>query len=279
MARVLGNILIIFLLAAAMAFSQGCAEKSQVRVEGGQAGPRLADGVFRDPGLGVYWVSPQGWKPQEGGEKFLFGWQRPDRDLNARCLVLGADAEPMELVSGIAAENGYEIKRAEPVSWMGKSAAWAVLQGKGRTAVVRLTRSGDRVFALWADAPAGDFERRLVELGKALDCFRIVPPSDILHLVKRKSETLALVSLWYTGSAGNWPKLKRYNNLKEEALRPGLEIKVPREMVWRDDPLPPWAWRLATPASGSKKTRAKPAGKAPSAQEDDLEELKPTGPK
>ena len=71
----------------------------------------------------------------------------------------------------------------------------------------------------------------------------------------------------------------RYNQLKEEALRPGQEIKVPRELTWRDDPLPPWAWRLTSPSARAKKSRVKPGGKSPAPQDDDLEELKPTGPK
>ena len=278
MSRYPRNIFLIIMLAAGLAFSPGCAEKGQVKVDGGQARTTLSDDVYRDTALGVYWVSPRGWEPMKGGEEFLFGWQRPDRKLTARCVVFGGGSDPAQLAEGIAEDMGWQVKKAEPVSWMGKSAALAIFAGKDRMAVARLVEGNNRVFAIVADAPAKDFDRRLVELSKALDSFRITPPYDIAHLVKRKSETLALVSLWYTGSAGNWPKLKTYNKLKAEALRPGMEIKVPRELVWRDDPLPPWAWRLTAPKARAKKSRTKP-GKKPAPADDDLEELKPTGPK
>ena len=277
MSRNLQNTFLVIMLAAGLAFAQGCAEKSRVKVDGGQAKTLLADDVFRDPGLGVYWVSPRGWKPLKGKGEILFGWQRPERNLTARCLVFGGGPEPVELARQIAEDMGWQVKQAEPVSWMGKNAALAVYEGKGRMAVARVIEGRGRLFALIADSPAKDFGRRMLELGKALNSFRLVPPHDILHLVQRKSETLALVSLWYTGSAGNWPQLKRYNKLKAEALHPGMEIKVPRDLVWRDDPLPPWAWRLTAP--NAKKARPKPGRKQPAQQDDDLEELKPTGPK
>ena len=90
MSKDLRGILLILMLAAGLALAPGCAEKGQPRPAGGQAKTLLADDVFRDPGLNIYWVSPRNWKPLKGGDDFLFGWQRPGRGgLAARCLVFG----------------------------------------------------------------------------------------------------------------------------------------------------------------------------------------------
>lgn len=63
--------------------------------------------------------------------------------------------------------------------------------------------------------------------------------SDYRHTIRYKGESLGLISLWYTGSAGNWKKLKRYNQIKSNAsLHLGQVVRIPRALLVKQRRMP-----------------------------------------
>ena len=65
------------------------------------------------------------------------------------------------------------------------------------------------------------------------------PQGDLEHVVKYSGETLGLIADWYTGKVTNWSAIAKYNgNLKPERIHIGQVIRIPRNMVVKDSPLP-----------------------------------------
>ena len=66
--------------------------------------------------------------------------------------------------------------------------------------------------------------------------------SDFIHRVEHPGETLGEIARWHTGKFQNWKKLARPVNPGLTrcctALRVGREVKIPRELVVRTEPMP-----------------------------------------
>jgi len=61
---------------------------------------------------------------------------------------------------------------------------------------------------------------------------------DLTHTVKFKGESVAIISKWYTGKAGNWQKILGANpELIPERMGIGTKITIPEDMVTNDKPL------------------------------------------
>jgi hypothetical protein len=68
-------------------------------------------------------------------------------------------------------------------------------------------------------------------------------------------ETLSIIAKWYTGQAGNWEALLDHNpDVDPRRLRLGDVVKVPQELLIRDESLP---------KSFVEKSNAKVAAKSP----------------
>jgi hypothetical protein len=65
-------------------------------------------------------------------------------------------------------------------------------------------------------------------------------PSYFIHVVKFRGETLGQITEWYTGRYDNWRAVARANGLAvpNELLSVGREVKVPSQLVMRQDPMP-----------------------------------------
>ncbi len=264
----------------------GCAgQGSPVAAPSPEAAPaRLENGIYHDDRQGVFWLGPVGWRPLAGEGEVAMGWEKPAERLVAQYRPLAAgEGSLAEQAGRLAAARGWRLERSREVTWLGTPAVDAVCEAGSQKLRARLLARGPVLFLVTAQAPAAAFAAKQAELADAMDRFRLIPAADLLHVVKRKSETLALVSLWYTGSAGNWPRLQKHNQLVGSRLVPGMEILVPRELLWRQDPLPPWAGRLGEPVAALAAPAPPARGKAarPAAEEEDgeLDELTPTGPK
>lgn len=240
---------------------------------------RFKDGVFYAPSLGLYWTGPSDFKPIKPGPRddFLFGWGKPKEKKAVRLVVLGKSGLK-DAAKALGRVKGWKLVSYQMITWQGRLTGDASYSaGKDQICARVLTGPGG-LLVVYGQAPAKNFSEALPDLITVMDGFRLVPAADILHTVKRANETLDLIALWYTGGASNWGKLKSYNKLKSSRVRPGQQIKIPRDLVWRLDPMPVWAVRLyrmdrkadKKAAAGSKK-REKGAGPGL--------ELMPAGPK
>jgi hypothetical protein len=70
------------------------------------------------------------------------------------------------------------------------------------------------------------------------------PPEEhyLVHRVTYSGETLAIISRWYTGLSSNWRKIHAANpDLEPLKLQIGTAVRIPRNLVIRESPLPPRA--------------------------------------
>jgi len=224
---------------------------------------------------GLYWFKPAGMNPLQPGESdhFLFGWQDKSGRVLARLWLLpetGADLKA--LAAREAKARKWSLGQARAISMQGRPALDATYQAGERAGRLRLLQSDKWVLFMAAEAPAAWAGKHPARLVAVLERLRLIPPGDVLHVVKRASETLNMVSLWYTGMAANWTRIMKYNHLRDQHLSANQEILIPRDLVWRLDPMPPWATRLVRRSSRGK-APSKPQGGTPEL------ELLPTGPK
>ncbi|MFZ0614767.1 MAG: LysM domain-containing protein [Desulfobacterales bacterium] len=67
----------------------------------------------------------------------------------------------------------------------------------------------------------------------------VVRPTLFSHTVARTGETLAAISLWYTGAAENWKRLVEANdNLEPRRIKIGDRILIPEELLKTRQPMP-----------------------------------------
>jgi hypothetical protein len=79
------------------------------------------------------------------------------------------------------------------------------------------------------------------------------------HTVMYPGETLAIIARWYTGQSGNWEALLDHNpEVNPRRLRLGDLVKIPQELLIRDDAMPKKFVDKAN-AKVASKTPAKPA--------------------
>ena len=83
-------------------------------------------------------------------------------------------------------------------------------------------------------------------------------PTFFVYVVKFRGETLGRIAEWYTGSYDNWRKIARVNSdlsVPNARLKIGREVKIPTEIVVRQDPLPEPKPKRATTA---RRQRSRP---------------------
>lgn len=276
--RVCVRVCVAVLLAAALGLA-GCEPGQEVRPPEprAKAAGELSGGRYLNRALGLFWSQPAGYRPWRpgAGQDFLFGWRSVDGKIEVRLWVLAAGGPLREAAQGLARAQGWKLGPLRAISWLSRRAVDAGFTAGARAGRLRVVAAPAGALAVAALTPAGDLAVRKAAMVAVMEGLRLIPPGDVLHTVKRRAETLAMVALWYTGSARRWRQLKAYNHLKSTRLSPGQEILIPAELVWRAEPMPPWVLGLSRPpaARGRKVPRGRPEESAP-----DLE-LLPTGPK
>ena len=101
-----------------------------------------------------------------------------------------------------------------------------------------------------------------------------LPDPFFIHRVEQRGETLGDISRWYTGKYGNWVILIKPVNPELEQccakLEVGREVKIPRHLMIRTDPMPaPKKKVVSRPPKPPKETKSeeaqppKPVGEAP----------------
>lgn len=72
------------------------------------------------------------------------------------------------------------------------------------------------------------------------------------HEVKYQGETLSAIASWYTGHADDWAIILQHNpNINIYKLRRGSIVRIPLEMVIREDPFPKRLAVAANPVPGT----------------------------
>jgi hypothetical protein len=89
-------------------------------------------------------------------------------------------------------------------------------------------------------------------------------PSYFIHVVRFRGETLGQITEWYTGRYDNWRAVARANGLAvpNEVLSIGKEVKVPAQLLVRQDPLPA-PKKKRTPRPTTSGNTAPSPGEAP----------------
>lgn len=239
--------------------------------------------------LELYWMAPAGYQGRtpQGQAGPLLTWTAPQGRLTANLWLLppGQQGQLSQAAASLAASRGWQAQGGREISWQGRPCWDATYAAGDRLVRARLLAHPQGLLlaeAQTAPAAPDDLKAEAVAL---LEGLRLMPGHDMLHTARRGGESLELVALWYCGRAETWRRLRDYNRLPSPLLRPGQEVLIPRELVWRLDPMPSWMPRLARPAAPLKA----PAGRAPArAAEPPPEEtgeglpdldLAPTGPK
>jgi|GEM_PF-3197969 len=281
---------ITFCLALVLALA-GCATTgvgTEVARESALAG-KVSGNTYHNQDLGLAWLAPSGWRCQAASadQASLVGWEHTGLGMMGHLWLMprSTGEGPSAWGLHLAQTRGWELREGREIAWQGRACWDGEYQAGGKVLRARVLDlpSGLLVVAVEGDEARQKDNRSLaVELVEGL---RVWPPADLLHTVKRGGESLDLVALWYTGRASNWKALKDYNHLGRSALSPGDEVRVPRSLAWRLDPMPAWMPRLGQAASQPPSPgRKSPSAAPPAAAEDSGEglenlDLAPAGPK
>ena len=279
-------------LILALAIMAGCAETPKtVRPEmGPQAAPGTVSGNnYLNQQLGLYWMAPAGYKaqPPQADPGLLMTWTAPRGRLAARLWLATGEPSggPDQASARFAAAQGWRAVDGRSVTWQGRPCWDGAYQAGDQKVRARFLHHPGGLLVVAVLAPSASAEELKPEAVTVMENLRVLPMADVLHTVKYGGESLDLVALWYTGRAENWRRLRDHNRIKVPGLTPGQEVLIPRELVWRLDPLPGWMLRMARPAAPAKAATGRvPAKATEPAAEDPGEgivdlELTPTGPK
>lgn len=250
---------------------------------------QVAGNTYQNQALGLSWLAPPGWRsqaaPSEPGS--MACWEHPGLGLVGQLWLMPRSTGDGPPAWGLhlAQTRGWQLREGRAIAWQGRTCWDGEYHAGGKVFRARVL---DLPSGLLAVAAGGDEARQketrpmAVEL---LEGLRIWPAADLLHTVKRGGESLDLVALWYTGRVSNGKILKDYNKLGRGALSPGDEVRIPRSLAWRLDPMPAWMPRLGQvagqPPSPVRKTTSAPASAPGEDSGEGLEnlDLVPAGPK
>ena len=225
------------------------------------------------------WTEPKSWNPLSSSPSVA----RFEAPQDGVVLVLGA--APYAGINCLAATR-VALLSASGASLAGEREFTLKLRdgelpaGEGFTAVgdrqgrARFFCHGSSAVVLEASAPRGTFTKHQGEMEGILDSLSFdgesedvairgpletpAAPAYFVHSVKFRGQTLGQIVEWYTGSYDNWRKVARANDLAvpNDQLKVGREVKIPAELVVRQDPLPePKRRRVARPSQSSKTTK------------------------
>ncbi len=124
-----------------------------------------------------------------GEGEVAMGWEKPAERLVAQTARWRPGREPGRAAGRLAAARGWRLERSREVTWLGTPAVDAVCEAGSQKLRARLLARGPVLFLVTAQAPAAAFAAKQAELADAMDRFRLIPAADLLHVVKRKSET------------------------------------------------------------------------------------------
>ena len=243
---------------AALALIAGCS--------GSPSGPKAESAKrFTAKELGASFRVPASWsetkKPWIGAPPYVARFEAPSDDvavvlgrapLEGDCVTAARAALREAAQAALSSEHQFTLAtpRGDLPAGQGRT------RGEDREGSARFFCFGPTAVVLEASAPKSAFSRRQGELETIVDSLAFdaggeevairapaAPPprpSYFIHVVKFGGQTLGRLAEWYTGAYENWPKLARANGepVPNSPLSIGREIKIPSELVVRQDPLP-----------------------------------------
>jgi hypothetical protein len=243
--------------------------------------------TYASPELHASFLVPAGWAESKPWSPFqeapyVTKFDSPDGQdamvlgratyTGANCSVAAGEALRAASGAAFASERAFVLKTARG----------EVPAGEGDT------NSGDRAGAaryfcyeqaaviLEASSSRERFAQHRAEIEAVVDSFAVdvggeqlavrrpaepPAPTFFVHAVKFRGQTLGQIAEWYTGSADNWRKIAPVNedlSPPNVQLKIGTEVKIPTEILVRQDPLPRPRRRRA--ASTRSTEPVKPAG-------------------
>jgi hypothetical protein len=222
---------------------------------------------FRVP---ASWDEPKSWNPLRS-RPYVARFEAPSDDVavvlaqapftggECRAAALSALRGASDASLSVEREFKLATPRGELPAGQGGTTA-GDRQGRAR-----FFCSGTNAVVLEVSAPKSVFVRHPSELDGILDSLTFdadagevavrapveapPAPSYFIHVVRFRGQTLGRLAEWYTGAYENWPKLARANGepVPNSLLSVGREIKIPSELMVRDDP-PPEPTRRRPPA-------------------------------
>lgn len=279
------------------------------------------NGIYYNEFYGATWKAPNNWKPVAPNliQLFYFGWDGPLEGQVARLTVYRQGQEiPVKASLEQAAEIAVKQKDwvlaetphfIESQGHRGLEAlcTWKSFTGSRGRLLARFFMVKGALIVVHGQAPNFIWDRAKPGLQNVLSLFRFdqaqtirpkvvipkrlpepAPPAhkDLVHQIKYKGETLALISHWYTGSVHNWKQIMEYNGMTSTTnLRLGEEIKIPGDMVVNPEPMPASVIKRTKPPA----KRAAPKESVPEPEPEKKEQppaqgtspilLTPAGPK
>jgi len=247
--------------------------------------------------LGASFRVPASWseakKPWIGTPPYVARFEAPSDDVavvlgrapfEGDCVAAARAALRAAAQAALSSEHRFTLAtpRGDLPAGQGRTS------GEDREGIARFFCFGPTAVVLDASAPKSAFNRRQRELETIVDTLAFdaggeevairapaappSPPSYFIHVVKFGGQTLGRLAEWYTGAYENWPKLARANGepVPNSPLSIGREIKIPSELVVRQDPLPePPRRRRSTRAAEPKGESSTESGStAPSSEGD-----------
>jgi len=246
---------------------------------------------FRVP---ASWAEPKSWNPLRS-RPYAARFEGPSDDAAVvlaqaplaggacRAAALSALRSASEAALSVEREFKLETPRGELSAGQGGTSA-DDRQGHARFFCSRTT-----AVVLEVSAPKSAFTRHQSELDAILDSLTFdaetgdvavrapaeppPAPSYFIHVVKFPGQTLGRLAEWYTGAYENWPRLARANGepVPNSVLSVGREIKIPSELMVREDPppeprrrRPPAVRRPVEPKGSSEAPAESPSEESPS---------------
>lgn len=235
------------------------------------------DTSFRVP---TGWAAPKSWslvKHKEpwaarfvspDGEAMVTAAQAPYAGINC---AAAAKAALAGTGGSLEVEKEFELKANDETL----SAGTGSTSGGGNRGMARFFCRSRTAVVVEASAKSSAFDEHKSELETIIDSVSYdensqqvairppaaAPPQTFFqHTVRWKGQTLGEIAEWYTGEYDNWRKLARYNEdtpVPNVALKVGREIKIPTELVVKQDPMPKPKRRPTTTTSQKRTTGAK----------------------
>ena len=238
---------------------------------------------------------PPGWTESKSGsplqkKSYVARFDAQDGE---GALILGQAAFagtncPMAASEALRASSGAAF--ASERQFALKTARGEVSAGRGETRIgnrageARYFCYGQTAVVLEASTSPQEFATRRVELEAIVDTFAlnadgeqvavrapVEAPTFFVYVVKFRGETLGRIAEWYTGRYDNWRKIARVNSdmpVPNARLKIGREVKIPTEIVVRQDPLPEPKPKRTTPKTAREEAKPSAEVEAPAAPQE-----------
>lgn len=248
------------------------------------------------------WSAPKAWNPLRKPD-YVVRFESPDGEAQVtagRSNLAGINCSAAASVA-LKASSGSLLESEKEFELSAGGANFTAGHGstssENRKGEARYFCRGETAVVLEGSAPEASFGKWRAELESALDSLSYdgqgttiairpptqpAPPTYFVHVVRSRGQTLGKIVEWYTGAYENWRNVARVNDnlpVPNAVLKVGREIKIPTDLLKRQDPLPEPKKRAARKPPAAKILRETPP-QSPAEPEEEAPPLPPViGPR